>query len=155
MRMRLAKRIFCHRKSAPAVKARNTRVEAISQTASSRVNGRMLAGDMAAMFSSSRRWGFSTNQQTAITATSLTKVLTKFIRPSGPKMRFTPSSGLILLHLGFIFSALKIRPDWARLPPTPPRITASAKAPRKGAAAHRARAPISTPAPASSAPTMV
>ncbi len=86
------------------------------------------------------------------TAISLAKVWANCIRPSGPKMRLKPAIGLTLSHLGFIFSAEKISPDWKTFPPTPPTIVASMTAPRNGAAAQMAFIPISTPAPASSPP---
>src|SRR5690606_23735270 len=67
-------------------------------------------------------------------------------------MRLNPSSGFTLDHLGLILSAVKIRPDCARLPPTPPRMTANDTAARNGVTTQTARIPISMPAPASSPP---
>ena len=90
IRIRLAKRIFCQTKSAPAV-APNSRIEAKnSDTAMSRASGRIASGLIDTMFSNSRKCGFSTIQQTTQTAISFRKVLTNCIRPSGPKMRLNP-----------------------------------------------------------------
>ncbi|MNS74643.1 hypothetical protein D3C86_905080 [compost metagenome] len=141
-------------KSAPAVKARKIRAEIISDAARSRAKGRIMAGLMAARFSSSRVCGFSTHQQTAPMATSLRKVLMNWTMPSGPKMRLNPDRGLTADHLGLIFSAVNRKPDWARLPPTPPTMTASIRAARNGVTAQTARMPISTPAPACKPPIM-
>ncbi len=69
-------------------------------------------------------------------------------------MRLKPDIGLSVDHLGFSFSAVNRKPDWARLPPTPPMMTASIRAARKGVTAQTARMPISTPAPACSPPIM-
>ena len=63
--------------------------------------------------------------------------------------------GLTLSHLGFSFSALKFRPLWPTLPPTPPMIVASMTAPRHGAMVQSAMVASSSPAPASSPPSMV
>ncbi len=71
-------------KSAPAVKPRKIRAAIISEPARSRAKGRIMAGLMAARFSNSRAWGFSTHQQTAPMATSLRKVLMNWTIPSGP-----------------------------------------------------------------------
>src|SRR5690606_15029122 len=63
-------------------------------------------------------------------------------------------SGEIFSSLGLSFSAVNRKPDCARLPPAPPIMVASAKAPSRGTVDQMARVPISTPAPACRASTM-